>query len=519
MNIKKIPFLFIFYFFLGAVSVQSQIIFTEEEKEWIKEHPVVHFGYDPNWPPFEMLEEGEYTGLISDYVKVIEEKTGIDMQPVKVNSFEETIQKLKSGEIHVAPEVGKNNSRDKFLDYTEAYLTDPQVIVTRYDAGFIGGIEDLKGKIISQPAGYVRIKRLKKIDPSMKIITTRDVKESLFDVTTGKAYAFIGSLSVVSYYISDLGCSSLKIAGTKELGNINFRLAVTKDWSIFRDISQKVFESISKEERIEIRNKWITIRYHHGITKTDILKYIAYGVIVFLIFALFFYIWNKTLRKQVKHREEVEKELRTTLDIIKDKNKEKDILLKEVHHRVKNNLQMIHSLFNLQSRQVNNEYTREILSQGKTRIKAISLVHQLLYQSDNFDDINIQDYINSLIENITSIYDDSMKNIVIHLNVNGMNLNIDKAIPLGLILNELLTNSYKYAFEGMDSGNIYINIEKNEAKYCFKYKDDGIGFDLNNLKITDTLGMRLITRLSQQLGARPVYKSNNGLELSFYFEI
>ena len=149
MNIKKIPFLFIFYFFLGAASVQSQIIFTEEEKEWIKEHPVVHFGYDPNWPPFEMLEEGEYTGLISDYVKVIEEKTGIDMQPVKVNSFEETIQKLKSGEIHVAPEVGKNNSRDKFLDYTEAYLTDPQVIVTRYDAGFIGGIEDLKGKIIS----------------------------------------------------------------------------------------------------------------------------------------------------------------------------------------------------------------------------------------------------------------------------------------------------------------------------------------------------------------------------------
>ena len=147
------------------------------------------------------------------------------------------------------------------------------------------------------------------------------------------------------------------------------------------------------------------------------------------------------------------------------------------------------------------------------------MVHQLLYQSDNFDDINIQDYINSLIENITSIYDDSMKNIVIHLNVNGMNLNIDKAIPLGLILNELLTNSYKYAFEGMDSGNIYINIEKNEAKYCFNYKDDGIGFDLNNLKITDTLGMRLITRLSQQLGARPVYKSNNGLELSFYFEI
>lgn len=516
----KRKFLITFLIFFAAITcvAQDNIEFTPKEQKWIKEHPIVYFGCDPNWPPFEMLDKGEYTGLISDYVKVIEEKTGIDMQPVMVKSFEETINKLKSGEIHVAPEVGRNNSRDKFLDYTKAYLTDPQVIVTRYDAGFIGGIEDLKGKIVSQPAGYVRIKRLKKIDSSLNIVTTRDVKESLFDVTTGKADAFIGSLSVVSYYISDLGYSSLKIAGTKELGNINFRLAVTKDWSIFRDIVQKVFENISKDKHIEIRNKWITIRYNHGIKKADIYGYIVYGVAAFLILALFFYIWNKTLRKQIIYRQGVENELRVTLNLVHEKNKEKDILLKEVHHRVKNNLQMIYSLFNMQSRQVNNEYTREILSQGKTRIKAISLVHQLLYQSENFNDINIQDYINSLKENLTSIYGDSDKNIEIHVNVYGMSLNIDKAIPVGLILNELLTNSYKYAFDGKDSGNIYINIEENKSKYHFTYKDDGLGLDLNSLKTTDTLGMRLITRLSQQIGASPIFKNDNGLELNFYFE-
>jgi len=517
----KLKFLITFIIFLVTITcvAQDKIEFTAEEQKWIKEHPIVRFGYDPNWPPFEMYNKGEYTGVIADYVKIIEEETGIDMQPVEVKSFEETIDKLKSGDIHVAPEVGKNSSRDKFLDYTTVYLTDPQVIVTRYDAGFIGGIEDLKGKTVSQPAGYVRIKKLKSIDSSLNIIMTKDVKESLFDVTTGKADAFVGSLSVVSYYISDLGYSSLKIAGTKELGNINFRLAVTKDWSVFRDISQKIFENISKDEHIVIRDKWITIRYNHGIKKRDVLRYIVYGVIAFLILTLAFYLWNNTLRKQIKQRNEVEKELRTTLEVINKKNKEKDILLKEIHHRVKNNLQMIHSLFNMQSRQVNNEYTRQVLSQGKARIKAISLVHQLLYQSENFDNINIEEYINSLKGNVSNIYKDEEKDILINVLATDVNLNIDKAIPLGLILNELLTNSFKYAFEGKKSGVISINIVKNETQYHFSYKDDGVGLDLNELKTIESLGIRLITRLSHQLGGRPIFKNNIGLELNFDFDI
>ena len=102
---------------------------------------------------------------------------------------------------------------------------------------------------------------------------------------------------------------------------------------------------------------------------------------------------------------------------------------------------------------------------------------------------------------------------------NDVSLNIDKAIPLGLILNELLTNSYKYAFEDKNSGSIYINIEKNESNYSFAYKDDGVGFDVNSLTVSDSLGMSLITRLSHQLGAKPIFKNNNGLELSFDFEI
>ena len=234
---------------------------------------------------------------------------------------------------------------------------------------------------------------------------------------------------------------------------------------------------------------------------------------------IFFYIWNKALRKQIKIRNRIEDELRVSLSLINDKNKEKDTLLKEIHHRVKNNLQMIHSMLNMQSRQVDNEYTRQVLSQGKSRIKAISLVHQLLYQSDNFDDINIQEYIQSLKTNVSNIYQNHEQYIEIYVNANEVHLNIDKAIPLGLILNELLTNSFKYAFIGKNSGEIHITITENEAHYDFEYRDNGIGINEEDINLSESLGMRLITRLSHQIGARPMFKSNKGLQLKFNFNV
>ncbi|MGB0973449.1 MAG: histidine kinase dimerization/phosphoacceptor domain -containing protein [Flavobacteriaceae bacterium] len=511
----------VLFFCLKTLSffAQSSVEFTEAELQWIKDHQVVHFGYDPNWPPFEMYADGEYTGMVADYMAIVEQKTGIDMQPVEVESFKETLDKLKTGEVNVAPEVGKSTYRERFLSFTETYLTDPQVIVTSVNTGFVKGIKDLSYKKVSQPEGYVRIKKLKRLNPNIEIITTTDVKSALEKVSNGQAFAFVGSLSVVSYYINNLGFRNLKIASSVELGDINFRLATTKDWSVFRDICQKVFQSITDDEHRNIRNKWIAIRYDHGIDKNDVWQYILYVVLVFVaVFSLFFY-WNKKLQKEIENRKEVEQKLRQTLELINEQNREKETLLKEIHHRVKNNLQMIQSLFNLQSRKVKNDYTRQVLAQGKTRIQAISLVHQLLYQSENLDKINIQDYIFTLKDTIGHIYKKETLLVDIDVNANEIYLNIDDAIAIGLILNELLVNTYKYAFVNRVKGHISIKIVKLEHIYRFEYKDDGVGVNKETLMNSNSLGMSLVTRLASQLGAQPIFKNSNGLSLTFDFKI
>jgi len=511
-----LSFIAIFYF--SHVVAQNTIEFSDIEKEWIKEHQTVHFGYDANWPPFEMYNDGEYTGIVADYVKLIEEYTGIEMIPEPQLNYSKTLEKLENGEIHVAPMVGYTDARNEFLDYTNVYLSDPQVIVTRNNYEFIEGIGDLRGKTITQPKGYKRISRIKNEFPDINIKLTNDVEESLLAVSTSRVEAFVGSLSVVSYYINDLGISNLKIAAPAHLGNIKFRLAVTKDWVVFRDITQKVFDNLTKSHHSTIRNNWITIRYEHGIDSKQLRNYIVYGLVSILLMFSFFYLWNITLRKQIRIRKKVEEDLKKSLELINDKNIEKDTLLKEIHHRVKNNLQIVYSMLNMQSRQVDNKSARKVLSEGKSRVMAMALIHKVLYESENIDKVDLTDYLNSLLRNIKNVYNNEDRNVEVNVMVKDILLNLDLAIPLGLILNELLTNSYKHAFIDKDSGCIFISIEKKNGLYCFAYKDNGIGLDNVNIESYKSLGMRLVSRLASQINAKAILKSDSGVEVTFNFK-
>jgi len=518
MSINKSSFLFIITFFIGMISAQSQIIFTEEEKAWIYEHPVINFGYEPNWPPYEIYANGEYSGIVGDYIKLIEEHTGIDMKPIPGITWDETISKLKSGEIHIAPIAGITEERKEYLDFTKPYISDPLVIVTRDDFQFVSGLNDLENKKLCLPKGYYTIEMIRKDFPEIDIVTSNTIKDCLLEVSTSGADAFVGSLSVVSYYINTIGFANLKIASPTNYGYTQMGLAVTKDWSVFRNIVQKILDNTSKEQYNSIKNKWISVRYDHGVNKEKVKNYIEYSLLGFFILFLGFYIWNSTLRKQIINRKKAESELNKSLELIQKKNSEKDVLLKEIHHRVKNNLQIVHSLLNMQSREVINKDTLIILAEGKARIKAMALVHQVLYQSEDLSKVNIHSYIESLKESIVNINHDSSKNIKVYTHANDVSLELEKVIPLGLVLNELLTNSYKHAFKDRNSGEIHITLRKENNMHFFEYRDNGVGMKRLDILGYKTLGMRLISRLSNQLNTQAILKNDNGFIASFSFK-
>ncbi len=208
--------------------------------------------------------------------------------------------------------------------------------------------------------------------------------------------------------------------------------------------------------------------------------------------------------------------------IIENSLVEKDSLLKEIHHRVKNNLQMVSSLLSLQTKNTRSKAAIEALEEGKSRVKAMALIHQKLYQNDDLSVIEMQGYIESLINSVQSVYKKGGHNINITIDAEGVELDIDRAIPFGLILNELVSNSFKYAFpKNDDDGKIYIHLRKiAEQEGFFEYTDNGVGLpEDTDDRANSSMGIRLMNRLVNQLQSTlNIDKTSEGVRFWFNFK-
>lgn len=204
---------------------------------------------------------------------------------------------------------------------------------------------------------------------------------------------------------------------------------------------------------------------------------------------------------------------------IRQSLKEKEVLLKEVHHRVKNNLQVISSILNLQSSYVKDEQILSVLRESQNRIKSMSYIHESLYQTKNFSSINFSEYIVNLSNNLFHSYQIFDNFIDLKLKVDPVNLNLDQAIPCGLIVNELITNALKYAFKNKKAGEIFIGISEKEKTVYIQIEDNGVGLPegFNYLK-TETLGLQLVVTLVEQLDGKLELKSEKGTNYLITFE-
>lgn len=205
--------------------------------------------------------------------------------------------------------------------------------------------------------------------------------------------------------------------------------------------------------------------------------------------------------------------------LINQSLKEKKLLLREVHHRVKNNFQLVSSLLELQSRELKDIEFQKTISEGQNRVKAMALIHQKLYQNEELSTINFRDYCSQLVNEVKGMYAGFM-NIEVELDINEIYFDIDTAIPLGLILNELITNAFKYAFqEGKENLLSLSLINENKDGYALLVRDNGHGLPGNiDVKMEQSLGLRLVRRLSKQLHGSFNYIFDSGSVFTINFK-
>lgn len=202
---------------------------------------------------------------------------------------------------------------------------------------------------------------------------------------------------------------------------------------------------------------------------------------------------------------------------LKDSLQEKEVLLREVHHRVKNNLAIMVGLLELQAEEAEDPKSKHLLNETKNRVFSIFEVHELLYQTNDFTKINCSDYILTLLERIKSTYQRADQPIIFQTDIDDFKLNINLAIPLGLLLNELITNSYLHAFKDTPNPKIVIIFEERDGFIQMKYYDNGKGVDKNLFVEASSMGITIIRTLLRQLSADYTLNEGDGFSITFNF--
>lgn len=215
-----------------------------------------------------------------------------------------------------------------------------------------------------------------------------------------------------------------------------------------------------------------------------------------------------------RSKQKTSKQLEEKNTIITHSLKEKEVLLKEIHHRVKNNLQVISSLLNLQSKNISDEKALQALNEGRNRVKTMALIHQNLYRDDNLMGVDLQEYIEKLTQGLFASYNIQPNKITLKTNIEKLEMDVDTVIPLGLILNELISNALKYAFEGRNKGVLQVDLITQNDKLLLRVKDNGVGIPKNiDLSKSASMGYKLIQSFLQKLNATMNIENDNGTNI------
>jgi two-component sensor histidine kinase/tetratricopeptide (TPR) repeat protein len=256
-------------------------------------------------------------------------------------------------------------------------------------------------------------------------------------------------------------------------------------------INQLQFEDDKNKSRISAQRRTITIGA------------IGLGLVSLLSFLLF------RFGRKIKFQN----------NIIEKSLSEKELLLKEIHHRVKNNLQVVSSLLSLQSEYIKDDTALSAINEGRNRVRSMALIHQNLYSEDNLTGINVKSYLEKLIEGLFNTYNINEDQITLGLNIEDIALDVDIVVPLGLIANELVSNSLKHAFTEQSQGRITVSLTTDINGLAFRVNDNGKGVDTSlNIKDMESFGYQMIYAFKEKLQAKLFIENNDGTSVSLFIK-
>lgn len=279
---------------------------TEAESQWIRQHPVVSFTGDPNWLPYEAFKkDGRYVGIVADYLKLIEKKTGLQFSPIQVSNWSESIEIATKGQVSVISGDAADTILNREFIPVEPYSHNPIVIVMDLQQNFVENLYEIKDKKIAIIKDYGYTADIFTQYPDVMFSEVDNIQDGLEGVSQGRFDALLATMALASYTIADMGIHNVKIVGKTSIV-MDLTLFVAKDQTILHSIINKALQSVSTSESHDILQHWIRSKY---VEKSDYSMALQVGGILLTVLAVIV-IWNRILQKEIKTREKAERALR-----------------------------------------------------------------------------------------------------------------------------------------------------------------------------------------------------------------
>ena len=282
---------------------------SEQERAFIAAHEPIRVGlFRAGWPPFEVIDEfDQFHGISADYLQLLSERLGMRIQPVLYNTWEEVLAAVKAGEVDLLPSMAATEERQRFLSFTQPYVTSSSLIFARRDST-LRTLDDLSGRRVAVEHGYAVHELLSKAVPGIDFVLVEDSPSALKAVSTGRADAYVGNLITTTFLIEQLDLSNLEVRGDSGLGNSQVRFATRKELEPLVPLLDRALGSVTRNEQEAIQARWLpALDIFDWMHLLQIAWPWVVGVLALLTFVL---VWNRRLSIQVAERARAEAEER-----------------------------------------------------------------------------------------------------------------------------------------------------------------------------------------------------------------
>lgn len=467
---------------------------------------------DNNYPPYSFIgPDGSPEGIVLDQWKAWSSATGIAVE-VRPMAWESALEAFDAGKADVLDTVFETPARRIKYDFTSSYATLPVPLFVHRSISGIASLADLRGFRVAAKAGDAVLDQLR-AGGIADVATYPSYEDIVRAAAAQNVKVFTIDQPPALYLLYKYGIDrDFRIAF--ELTSGQFHRAVRKGDSAVLTLVEQGFAALPESALTAIDQRWMGRPIGRDLDWRLIatVGMVVLAVILFLLFTAWALrrrvaIATAELRDKVGELERSEGRTRAALA-------DKEVLLKEVHHRVKNNMQVISSLIELASYDIREVADRKVLDETQERIRAMAQLHELLYRSDDLSSIDAGDYLEAVVNELVLGHSFSG----IEFTADRGTLDIDRAVPLGLIANELVLNAIKYAYPGRSDGIIRVSLRIDGSTLLLAVQDEGRGFPQGtDPRNCGTMGLTLVRNLAAQIRGRLEFKGPPGVRASLVF--